>query len=103
MITIQEDIYSPKYIQPGQINPWQEVGVARNPWVDFVVGKDHCVHLDVVFIRQISNQSIKQSHLDVLNLVRVVADHTRKLHPPDFIQLEEKVYESIVFNVVQES
>ena len=59
-------------LEPGQINPWQEVGVARNPRVDLVVGEHHGVHLDV------------------LDLVRVVADHTGKLHPPDFVQLEGK-------------
>ena len=58
--------------EPGQINPWEEVGVARHPWVDLVVREDHGVHLDV------------------LDLVRVVADHAGKLHPPDFVQLEGK-------------
>ena len=58
------------FIEPGQINPWQEVGVAGNPRVDLVVGEDHGVHLDV------------------LDLVRVVADHTGKLHFSDFLQLE---------------
>ena len=60
------------FIEPGQINPWQEVGVAGNPRVDLVVGEDHGVHLDV------------------LDLVGVVADHTGELHPPDLIQLEGK-------------
>ena len=41
-------------------------------------------------MNQTINQSVKQSHLDILNLVRVVADDTRKLHPPDLIQLEGK-------------
>ena len=66
---------------PGQINPWEEIGVARNPRVDLVVGQDHRVHLDV------------------LDLVGVVADHTGKFHPPDLVQLEGKVYESIVYTM----
>ena len=70
--TLGNCIFQYTFIEPGQINPWQEVGVAGNPRVDLVVGEDHGVHLDV------------------LDLVRVVADHAGKLHPPDFVQLEGK-------------
>ena len=55
----------------GEVDGWEDTGLAWHPGVDFVVWKHHGVDLDVV------------------DVVRAVAEDPRQLGLPDFSQLLE--------------
>ena len=56
----------------GEVESRQDTALARNTWVDFMVGQDHCIDLNGV------------------DVVAVVAEDARHLDLADFTQLFER-------------
>ena len=81
---------------PVEVDPWKDARLARNPRVDLVVRQHQftcntCSYVTCLFICLTwdhHDHNYKDQDLDVLDVIGVITEDGRELHPPDLSQLK---------------